>query len=348
MASGIDHIREQIKVIEHVQPKYTCRQCETIKSAKKPTSPLPKCMASARLITDVVMKKYEHHLPLYRQSKIFAGQGLAIPDNTLGNWVMGAAEVLCPLQDALHQQFLNTRIIQADETPVTVLKPHKKGYLWAYHSCDPKNRFIFFEFNLSREGGNPDRVLKNFSGLLQADGYSGYNNLRKKPEVTHFGCWDHARRKFTDVVKINGNNKAGKAGEILVHIGALYQVEKDIKNFSVNERTMARQKKSKPLLDLIFRKLEKICAPPQSALGKAVAYCLNQKPYLCRYINYGEIEISNCWVENQIRPFAVGRRNWLFVGNEKSANKSALLYSLIQTCKLNQVDPRQYLEYVLS
>jgi transposase len=348
ISEQIDHIKEQLKVIEHIRPKYTCRQCETIKSEKKPESPLPKSMATAKLITDVVIKKYEHHLPLYRQSKIFFGQGLDIPDNTLGNWVMGAAEVLFPLRDALYNQFSKVYTLQADETPVTVLKPHKEGYLWAYHSCDSGNRFIFFEFNLTRSGENADRLLKNFQGLLQTDGYPGYNGLRKKESVINFGCWDHARRKFAEVVKINGNNKEGKAGEMLLHIEKLYEIEKDIKEVSIENRKLTRHERSKPILDLIFSKLNKIQAPPQSALGKAITYCLNQWSYLSRYVDYGEIEISNCWIENQIRPFALGRRNWLFVGNEQSANKSALLYSLIQTCKLNNIDPRLYLEYVLN
>lgn len=348
ISEQVDHIKEQLKVIEHIQPKYACRQCKTIKSAKKPESPLPKSMATARLMTDIIIKKYEHHLPLYRQSKIFLAQGLDVPDNTLGHWVMGAADVLFPLKDVLCQQFSKINVLQADETPVTVLKPHKEGYLWAYHSCVPGNRFIFFEFSLTRAGENAERRLKEFQGLLQTDGYSGYNGLRKKEEVINFGCWDHARRKFTEVVKISGNNKSGKAGEMLVHIGKLYEIEKEIKNFSVENRKLDRQKRAKPILDLIFSKLQKIQAPPQSALGKAVTYCLNQWRYLSRYVDYGAIEISNCWIENHIRPFALGRRNWLFVGNEQSANKSALLYSLIQTCKLNDIDPRKYLEYVLG
>jgi transposase len=348
ISEQIDHIREQLKVIEHVHPKYTCRQCETVKSAKKPESISPKSMATSRLITDVIIKKYEHHLPLYRQAKIFANQGFEIPDNTLGNWVMGAAEGLFPLREAIYQQFSQINILQADETPVTVLSPHKDGYLWVYHSCDPTNRFIFFEFSLTRSGANVENRLQAYQGLLQTDGYSGYNGFRKKDGVINFGCWDHARRKFVDVVKINGNNKSGKAGEMLLLIGKLYQVEEDAKNRSFEDRKRIRQERSRPVLNIIFSKLNKIQAPPQSALGKAVTYCLNQWLYLSRYIDHGEIEISNCWVENQIRPFAVGRRNWLFVGNEQSANKSALFYSLIQTCRINNIDPRQYLEYVFT
>jgi transposase len=344
----VDHIPEQLKVIEHVYPKYTCRQCEIIKAVEKPHSPVPKCMATTGFIVDVIIKKYEHHLPFYRQSKIWSAQGFDIPDNTLGNWVMGAGEALLPLYDVAWQQLLVTNNLQADETPVTVLKPHKEGYLWAYHSCHPQNRFILFEFTLTRAGEHVNRRLNAYQGFLQTDGYSGYNRLRMQEGVIHFGCWDHARRKFADVVKISGQNKSGKAGEMLTIIGKLYDIEEEAKNKPYSERKLLRQKRSKPILELIYARLQKINAPSQSALGKAVQYALNQWSSLVKYIDYGEAQISNCWVENQIRPFAVGRKNWLFVGNEQSANKAALLYSLIQTCKLNHIDPRHYLTYVLN
>ena len=348
ISEQIERIPEQYKVIEHVRPKYACPSCETVKAAPKPECPIPKCMAGTGLITDVIIKKYEHHLPLYRQSKILLQAGLDIPDNTLGNWVMGSAEVLMPLGEALLKQFSKIGILQADETTVKVLKPDKEGYLWAYHSCQPNNRFIFFEFSLTRSGDNVNRRLKDYQGLLQTDGYSGYNEQRRRAEVINFGCWDHARRKFVEVIKINGNNKTGKAGEMVEIIDKLYEIEREAKDQSFSERKAIRQEKSKPLLELIHSKLQKINAPPQSALGKAVQYALNQWPYLSNYIDYGEVELSNCWVENQIRPFAIGRKNWLFLGNEVSANKSALLYSLIQTCKLNRIEPRSYLFYVLN
>jgi len=266
----------------------------------------------------------------------------------LGNWVMGAAEVLLPLGEALWEQFLRVGVLQADETPVKILKPDKQGYLWGYHSCTPLNRFIVFEFSLTRASVNVDQRLKDYKGLLQTDGYSGYNGQRNKEDVINVGCWDHARRKFTDVIKINGQNKTGKAGEMLNLIGKLYEVEREAKGKSFDERKQLRQEKAKPVLELIHSKLQKMNAPPQSALGKAVQYGLNQWLYLSSYVDYGEVEISNCWMENQIRPFALGRKNWLFVGNETSANKAALLYSLIQTCKLNNINARVYLEYVLG
>ena len=261
---------------------------------------------------------------------------------------MGAAEVLLPLGDALWEEFLRIGVLQVDETPVKILKPDKEGYLWGYHSCTPLNRFIVFEFSLTRASVNVNQRLKDYKGFLQTDGYSGYNGQRNKEGVINFGCWDYARRKFTDVIKVNGQNKTGKAGEMLNLIGKLYEVEREAKDKSFEDRKQLRQEKAKPLLELIHSKLQRINAPPQSTLGKAVQYCLNQWLYLSRYVDYGEVEISNCWMENQIRPFAVGRKNWLFVGNEVSANKAALLYSLIQTCKLNNINARAYLEYVLG
>lgn len=344
----IDHIPEQLKVIEHVRCTYACRPCEVIKAAAKPESPIPKSMATANLITDVIIKKYEHHLPLYRQSQILTQQGFAIADNTLGNWVMQGAEALFLLGEAAWEQLNHIHRLQCDETPVKVLKPDKEGYMWVYHSTEPHNRFILFEFTLTRAGEHPKQHLKNYHGFLQTDGYSGYNTQREQVGIINVGCWDHARRKFVDVIKINGNNKSGKAGDILHLIGKLYEVEEGIRGQSAEERRARRQEKAKPILELLHAKLSKLQAPPQSALGKAVYYALNQWEYLSRYVEYGEVEISNCWTENQIRSFALGRKNWLFVGNETSANKSALLYSLIQTCKLNNINPRRYLIYVLN
>lgn len=348
ISEQLEHIPEQLKVIEHVQMKYACRVCVTVKAAEKPESPIPKCMAGASLIADVIVKKYQHHLPLYRQSKLFAQQGFDIPDNTLGNWVMQGAEGLMPLRNALYQQLLKIGVLQADETPVTVLNPEKKGYMWVYHSCDKENRFIVFEFSLTRGSEVVDQRLQHYQGILQTDGYSGYNGMRQQAGVIAMGCWDHARRKFVDVIKVCGKNKTGKAGTMLSLINKLYQIEDEAKGKSFAERKQLRQEKAKPILDKVHSKLLEINALPQSALGKAVQYALNQWVYLTRYIDYGEAQISNCWAENQIRPFALGRKNWLFVGNEESASKSALLYSLIQTCLLNDIDPRRYLIYVLN
>lgn len=344
----IDYIPAQLKVIEYITPKYACGACETIKTAKKPEFPLQKSMATTNLIVDVVLKKYDEHLPLYRQSKILERDNINIPDNTLGNWVMGAADVLSPLEEALWQQVTLSQYLQADETRVKILKPDKTGYMWVYQGLDPGNKFVILEFNLTRAACVPENRLKHFSGCLQTDAYSSYKNIGKRENVTHLGCWDHARRKFTDAIKANGNNKTGVAAKCLTLINKLYKIERTIKRESNEIRYKVRQEKSKRILDELFNKIKKINVLPKSTLGSAITYLKNNEQELRQYIEHGNTHMSNCLTENIIRPFAIGRKNWMFVGNEVSANKSALLYSLIQTCKINKINVRQYLTYVLN
>ena len=348
VSQQIDYIPASLKLIEHVRAKYSCRACQTIKSAKKPESPLGKCMATERFVADVIIKKYEQHLPLYRQSQILEQNGATIPDNTLGNWVMNAADVLSPIGDALWQQLDNTNILQADETTVKILKPDKKGYFWGYHSYKPDNRFITFEFNLSRSGDIPSHRLKNYSGILQSDAYGGYNSLRAKPNVINIGCWDHARRKFADTIKVCNNNTNGVAGTLMKFINKLYKIEKEAKSLTYEQRYNLRQEKSKLILAELKKSYMKISAPPKSLLGKAITYLNNNWDELTEYIKHGEAQLSNCWIENEIRPFAIGRKNWMFVGNEISANKAALIYSIIQTCKMNSINAKNYISYILQ
>lgn len=344
----LEYVPEQIKVIEHVCAKYTCRCCESVVMAPKPEMPIPKSMATPSLITEVIIKKYQHHQPWYRQSQILRQNGIDIPDNTIGHWFMQAGEVLLPLAEALHKQLGVTKILQADETPVKMLRDNINGYMWGYHSLDPNNRFIIFEYNDSRSGKVANETLINYQGILQTDGYSGYNQLRLNNEIINLGCWAHCRRNFAEVVKVS--NKAGKAHEVMRWISKLYQIESDArdKNLDFTERKKLREQQAPPILDKIHVLLTNTTPLPKSALGKAVGYALNQWKYLTRYIEYGEAEIDNNLIENQIRPFALGRKNWLFLGNQKSAKIAALFYSLIQTCRLNDIDPRKYLNYVLS
>jgi transposase len=344
----IDFIPAKLKVIEHITLKYTCRSCEVIRSGQKPESPMPKSMATSNFVVDVVLKKYDEHLPLYRQSKIFEREGVVIPDNTLGNWVMGAAEALSPLREALWQEINHTTYLQADETTVKILQPDKKGFMWAYHGLDPGNQFILFEFDLTRASHVPENRLKDFKGLLQTDGYQGYKNIGKQRPVTHLGCWDHARRKFVDADKICIHQKQSTAAQFICLISKLYQIERSIKTATNEERYKVRQSESREILDRIFDQANKLNALPKSTLGNAITYLKNNEIYLRRYCDHGNAHISNCLIENHIRPFAVGRKNWMFVGNPTSANKSALLYSLIQSCKINKLNPRKYLTYVLN
>ena len=340
----------RIKVIEHVRIKYACRPCGTVRMAPKPVSPIPKCMAGAGLLTEVILAKYERHIPMYRQSQILLSQGLDIPDNTLVNWALCVFDVLAPLAQAMWEQLKITHVLQADDTRVKMLKTDKQGFMWCYLSCDPGNRYVLFAYDDSRSKEVPLKHLKDFNeGKLQTDGYSGFNEVRLKPGIIGFGCFAHCRRKFVDVIKISGN-KIGKAHEAVKIIGDLYNIEREAEKLSFDERYMLRQQKAKPILELLHNWLKESSAKvgSKSKLSQAIQYALNQWDLLSAYVDHGDVQIDNNGVENQIRPFALGRRNWLFVGNHRGAEAAALFYSLIQTCKLNNIEPRKYFNAILN
>lgn len=343
------YVPATLKVIEHRRAKYSCRGCDTIKSAPKPESLVPKSMADNSLIIDVILAKYQRHMPLYRQSQFFKSMGLEIPDNTLGNWVLSAFDALAPISKCLWEQLDNLRVLQVDETPVKMLSTDKKGYMWVYHSCDPDNRFVLYDYNESRGAHVVDTRLHGFSGILQNDGYSGYNGQRSRGTVINVGCMAHCRRKFVDVIKVTGN-KTGSAQVAMSYITKLYNIERAIKDKSHDERYRIRQQEAVPILEQFHAWLLKIQpkTPPRGKLGAAISYSINQWPYLSEYANHGEVEIDNNWVENKIRPFAVGRKNWLFVGNQRGADAAAFFFSLIESCKLNDIEPRAYLSMLFE
>jgi len=345
----LEYITRQFILNEYIQHKYTCRCCNTIITVSKPESPIPKSMAGASLIAEIIISKCDHHLPLYRQAKIFKEEGVDIPANTLGNWLKQAGEILSPLKEALYKQIENTNLLQIDETPVKLLDRDKKGYMWCYNSFAERNKFILFEYNNTRRGEVVNNRLSNYKGCIQTDGYGGYNNLRDKSEITCFGCWAHCRRKFAEEYKTSGSKQAKEA---IDYISQLYNIEREAKEKSLSndERKEIRQEKAKPILYELYNWLteEEKKVLPKSIIGKAITYALRQWKYLERYVDYGEMEIDNNWVENHIRPFALGRKNWLFIGNEKAAHTISLFYSLIASCKLNEIDPRMYLTRVLN
>ena len=347
----IEIIPRQLYVVEHVYPQYACRHCETIYSATKEKSPLPKSMAGASLITDVIISKYEHHQPLYRQSKIFLSCGFDLPDNTLGRWVMQAGEALLMMDEALAKEILHASYLQVDETPVKILEPEKQAYMWCYLSPIPGHQLNRFRFDLSRSSEVVNDDLKDFKGLLQTDGYAGYNSMRSKPEIISFGCMAHARRKFVEIIKTASRN-SGKAHEGMKYFTALYRLEQDAhkRKLSFEERKLLRQKEATPILEKFYTWLmqSKNHVPPQSGIGKAIDYTLKQWLYLKNYVHHAEVEIDNNWVENKIRPFALGKKNWLFVAHEGSAQIAALLYSLIESAKLNDLNARFYIHYLLT
>ena len=345
----LEYITRQFILNEYIQHKYTCRCCNTIITVAKPENPIPKSMAGASLIAEVIISKCDHHLPLYRQSKIFKEEGIDIPENTLGNWLKQAGEILLPLKEALYKQIDNTNLLQIDETPVKLLNRNKQGYMWCYNSFEKDNKFILFEYNNTRKGEVVNNRLSNYKGCIQTDGYGGYNTLRDKPEIISFGCWAHCRRKFAEEYKTSNSKQAKEA---INYISQLYNIEREAKekNLTNDERKEIRQVKAKPILYEFYNWLteEEKKVLPKSIIGKAITYALHQWKYLERYIDYGEMEIDNNWVENHIRPFAIGRKNWLFIGNEKAAHTISLFYSLIASCKLNGIDPRMYLIRILN
>ena len=353
-----EEVSEQLEVLpmhlyvaEHTRYKYGCRGCHTIEMAPKPKAPIPKALAGGSLITDVVVSKYQYHLPLYRQSKILASYNAPISDNTLGSWVMQSGTGLMPVYECLWKVILGASYLQVDETPVKILKPEKQGYLWTYFAPHVGKGLVIFELSLTRSGTVAEDRLATFKGRLQTDGYGGYNKLRKRKDIAGLGCVTHARRKFSEVLKIT-NNHTGVSAELIERLKPLYALEEKMReqNISFRTRKRLRQKQAWPILKALhpWLKQQLIKTPPKGKLGGAIQYMLNQWPYLIAYLRHGDTEIDTNWVENIIRPTALGKKNWLFMGHEDSGLIHALWYSLVQSAVLNGLNPRLYIHYLLS
>lgn len=338
-------------IIENVRMKYGCRPCGTIVMAPKPEAPLPKAIAGASLLTDVVLSKYQYHLPLYRQSKIMNSYNVTISDKTLANWVAATGEALFKVYDVLWAAILKASYLQVDETPVKQLDTNSKGYVWTYLAPGLGKGLIAFEFSETRAGSVAVERLKSFNGLLQTDGYAGYTALRKRDGIVGFGCLSHARRKFSEVIKIS-NDKHGLAAEMIERMKPLYGLEARMREAKLPHRTRKRlrQKIAFPILKAIHKWLRSIKPRvlPKSKLGKAIDYTLNQWPYLIAYLRHGMAEIDTNNVENKIREIALGKKNWLFIGNEDSGKIHALWFSLVISSVMNKINPRVYIHYLIS
>ena len=351
ISEQLEIIPAKIYVVEHVRYKYSCPCCKILIMAPKPQAPIPKSLAGGSLITEIIVNKYQYHLPLYRQSKMLASYNVLIPDNTLGNLVMLSGEGLMPIYEACWKTITSSDYLQADETPVKILKPNKKGYLWTYYAPLVGKGLVVYELALSRESEVAQQRLANFKGLLQTDGYSGYNGLRDREDITGFSCMSHGRRKFDAVLKIT-KNKDGIAAEAINRLKPIYALEKKMRDAGVSfhTRKRLRQKYAKPLLDELHIWLKQIKPKvlPKSKLMVAISYMLNQWPYLNAYLRHGKVEIDNNWIENKNRPVALGRRNWLFMGNKNSGTINAMWYTLVQSALLNNLNPRVYIHYLLT
>lgn len=339
----------RLYVVEHIRDKYTCRACEKLIMAPKPKAPLPKALAGGSLLTEVIINKYQYHLPLYRQSKIFSSHNAIIPDNTLGNWVMQAGgQLILRLLDAVWKALLTNNYLQVDETPVKLLEANKKGYVWAYFA--PQAKIIIFEASLTRSGAVAEKRLANFKGLLQTDGYNGYDNLRKRKGIEGFGCLTHSRRKFKAVLKIT-NNANGVAAEFVARVQPLYALEEHMRELDLHHRIKKRlrQKHAFPIFKALYPWLKQQAKVvlPKSKLGKAIKYTLKQWKYITKYLRHGLVEIDTNLVENKIREIALGKKNWLFMDNEDSGAINVFWFSLIISAMMNGLNPRVYIHFLL-
>jgi len=352
----LDIVPAKIQVIRHIRKQYACDCGQSIKTAALPQQPIPKSMASPGLLAHITVSKYQDALPLYRQETILRRIGVDIPRATLANWMIRSGALIQPLINLMRDRMLDYDIIQMDETPVQVLKePGKraqsKSYIWVQRGGPPQRPVVLYDYDPGRGAGVPKRLLEGFAGYLQTDGYDGYNAVVAANGLTHVGCMAHARRRFNDAVKAQGRNrKRGKAHRGLALIRKLYRVEGQARKLKPQERYAHRQKHARPVLDEMRTWLDEVLpqVPPTSAAGQALNYLHNEWGQLSRYLDDGRLEIDNNRAENAIRPFVLGRKNWLFSTSVKGVKASANLYSLIETAKANGLEPYVYLRHVFT
>ncbi len=355
ISEQLDIIPAKIQVIRHIRKKYACDCGKCIKTAPIPKQPIPKSLASPGLLAHITVSKYQDALPLYRQEQILQRIGVDIPRATLSNWMIQTGNLIQPVINLLRDRLLTYDILHMDETTVQVLdepnkKAQSKSYLWVQRGGPPSQPVILFDYDASRGQAVPLRLLEGFKGTIQTDGYAGYNAVVNQNTLMHLGCWAHARRKFSEAVKAQGkgknkNKKTSKAQRGLAFIQKLYKIEKTAQNLTIEDRFTARQQQSQPVLDKLKNWLDEniITVPPKSAVGNALHYLNNEWDKLIRYTNDGRYLMDNNLAENAIRPFVIGRKNWLFSQSIKGVKASANLYSLIETAKANGLEPYAYL-----
>jgi transposase len=351
----LDYVPAQFTVIRHVRPRFACRSCESIHQMPMPSLPIERGRPGPGLLAQVLVAKFCDHLPLYRQSAIYARSGVELDRSTLADWVGRAGWLLRPLVDRLAAHVFAATKVHADDTPVPVLDPGrgrtKTGRLWVYvrddRPCgehDPPAAAFFY--SPDRKGERPAGHLSTFSGFLQADAYAGFNRLYGE-RIAEVGCWAHARRKIFEVHESTGS---AIAAEALDRIGALYGIETEIRGRAPGIRLAARRREAVPRLNALRVWLEAQLArlAPRGGLATAFRYVLSNWAALARYVEDGRLEIDNNRAENTLRGVALGRKNWLFAGSDAGGRRAAAIYSLIETAKLNGVEPFAYLRDVLA
>ena len=351
VSEKLDYTPGVFTVEQHVRGKWACRKCETLIQAPVPAQVIDKGIPTAGLLAHVMVAKFADHLPLYRQEKIFGRAGLTIPRSTLAQWVGQTGVQLQPLVDALREAVLAQKVVHADETPVQMLAPGQKkthrAYVWAYCTTPfSALRAVVYDFSPSRAGEHARNFLGSWNGKLVCDDFAGYKAGFEQGMI-EIGCMAHARRKFFD---LHVANKSQLAEQALHSIGGLYEVERQARDMSDEERWRIRQEKAAPLAKALhdWMLTQRDLVPNGSATAKALDYSLKRWVALTRYLEDGAVPIDNNPVENQIRPWALGRSNWLFAGSLRSGKRAAAIMSLIQSARMNGHDPYAYLKDVLT
>lgn len=354
----LEYIPAKLQIVRYVRMAYECPKCKHtdhpyIQKALTPSSLMSHSLASPSSVANVMYQKYVNSVPLYRQEKDWERLGMALTRATMANWIIRCSEdYFIPIIDYLRKELLKRDIVHCDETPVQVLKekgkkPQTKSYMWLYRTGnDGKAPIILYDYQPSRNGNHASTFLKDFKGYVHSDGYSGYNKL---DGIIRCGCWSHLRRKFVEAIP---ERKAKDAPFTSAEIGRdyctqLFKIEEGLADLTHEKRYYKRLELEKPVLKAFWRWLENLTVLKGSALGKAVTYARNQKQYMENYLLDGRCSISNNAAENSIRPFTVGRKNWLFSDTPKGASASAAVYGIVETAKANGLEVYTYLEYLL-
>ena len=356
VAEMLEYVRASFKVLRHMRPKLSCDRCDCIVQAPAPSRPIDRGLAGPGLLAHVLVSKYADHQPLYRQSEIYAREGVDLDRSTLAGWVGASSELLKPLVEAVREHVMSASKLHADDTPVPVLAPGngktKTGRLWTYvrddrNSDDATAPAVWFAYSPDRKGERPKLHLKDYRGALQADAYSGFQHLYEGGTIYEVACWAHARRKFHDIHIAHASPTTSEAIE---RIAALYAIEAEIRGSTAEIRQATRQARARPLIDDLRTWLEATLGKlsKKSDTAGAIRYALSRWRALTRYVDDGKLEIDNNAAERALRVVALGRKNFLFAGSDSGGERAAAIYSLLGSAKLNGLDPEIYLHQVLE
>jgi transposase len=363
VSEKLEIIPAQIKVIRHVRPKYACHACEgsgdedapSVRIAPAPQELLPKSIASAGLVSHIIAGKYCDGLPLYRQEKMFARIGVEISRASMARWIMCLSERLSPLLQLIDERIRSGPLIQMDETRMQVhhepgREDHSQSYMWVARGGDPEKPLIRYLYHPSRGEQIPQKYLSGYKGYLQTDAYKAYLKVAERQEITHVLCLAHARRKFDEATKVSGGSPAAR--EFIALIQKIYRVEKELRTKDLSEQEFIQQRRESvmPLIEKLEKKLDKKSGQvaPSTALGKAVNYSRDVLPKITRYLDLACLTPDNNAAERAIRPFVIGRKNWLHADTPRGAHASATFYSLIESAKSASLEPYWYIRYVLQ